>query len=56
MENEQCTWTFKTYWHDLSDAWETSCGEVAIFDAEGPIEGGFKFCHYCGKPLLMTTT
>lgn len=44
-----CKWE-----HDLdreTDVWETSCGDAVVFDEGEPKEHGYKFCHYCGKPI-----
>lgn len=31
--------------------WETTCGEMFVFEVDGPRENKMKFCCYCGKPL-----
>lgn len=36
---------------DEEGIWNTGCGELFQFDADGPRENGFKFCPYCGKEL-----
>ena len=46
MANE-CVWTEDP----LSDAWETSCGEMYTFISDGPEENKTRFCCYCGKPV-----
>jgi len=44
--NEYCTWS-----EDEDYVWMTSCHESHIFFDGTPIENGYKFCPYCGKPL-----
>lgn len=44
-----CRWTYD---EDI-DAWETECGDTFCFIMGGPAENNVRFCHYCGKPLLV---
>lgn len=32
-------------------AYETTCGNIFEFNADGPTENGFKFCPYCGASI-----
>lgn len=32
-------------------AYETMCGNIFEFYADGPQENDFRFCPYCGNPL-----
>ena len=44
-----CTWK-----HDLyHDVWDTSCGDSACFISDGPKDNNYRFCPYCGKPLVV---
>jgi hypothetical protein len=36
-----------------NDNWESSCGNLFSFFADGPKENGFEFCPYCGKPITI---
>ena len=47
--NETCLWI---RYQDEED-WSTSCaiGRDFIFNDDGPVENGFKFCPYCGLSL-----
>ena len=46
------------HWRDSRNPedtiWETGCGELFVFEADGPAENGFKYCPYCGGPLTTT--
>lgn len=44
-----CQWEYQ----NLEDAWETSCGEMFQFIADGPLKNGFKYCPYCGGKIFM---
>lgn len=41
-----CEWTVND-----DGAFETACGNVFEFTADGPAQNGFKFCPYCGSQL-----
>ena len=43
----QCQWT-----EDADGVWETACGEMFLFETDGPLENGFLFCPYCGRKLI----
>ena len=43
----KCKWTF-----DIdSEYYDTECGEVHYFTADGIKENKFKFCPYCGRKI-----
>jgi rRNA maturation endonuclease Nob1 len=44
--------TKKCLWQENEDGqWETGCDEIFEFVAGKPLENGFNFCPYCGKPI-----
>lgn len=47
---DTCTWKLdETAWHTY---WEPSCGDHPFeFNEGGPVENGFRYCPYCGKPI-----
>ena len=45
-KKNQCQWT-----EDADGVWESACGEMFIFETDGPRENGFLFCPYCGRKL-----
>ncbi|WP_312834323.1 hypothetical protein [Comamonas sp.] len=48
---EVCSWYSGNY-----GGWHSSCGTAYVFESDGPIENGHKFCHCCGKRLKVTDT
>ena len=46
-----CTWREEMQVDDV--AWQTSCGNLFSFSADGPTENRFKFCPYCGGGLIV---
>jgi hypothetical protein len=46
IDPQPCTWT------EDCDYWEATCGGAFTFNDGGPTDNGFKFCPYCGKPLV----
>ncbi|MGY2320372.1 hypothetical protein [Pseudomonas azotoformans] len=44
-----CTWKHV----DDRGIWDTGCGTSWAFTDEGPKENGMKFCHACGKTLMV---
>ncbi|RON88473.1 hypothetical protein [Pseudomonas fluorescens] len=42
-------------WHreDDSGIWNSGCGETWSFHEDGPEENGMRFCHSCGKHLVV---
>ena len=36
--------------------WESCCGEIWTFTADGPVENGMLFCHRCGGKLETART
>ena len=47
---EACAWTPDTSYDGV---WESECGVLYQFMADGPLENGFAFCHSCGRPLVV---
>jgi len=43
-----CTWS-----HDGIGIWAGSCGTKWAFTDDGPTENGMRFCHSCGKALVV---
>jgi hypothetical protein len=41
-------------WHDDGGCYTATCDPSTSFhfDDDGPLENGFKFCPYCGRPLV----
>ena len=48
-ENKYCYWSRAD---EDSDCWETSCDQAFCLDEGTPTENKFKYCSYCGKPLI----
>jgi hypothetical protein len=46
MRKRMCVWE-----EDEGGNWWTSCGNAFIFEDEGPVENGFRYCPYCGRLL-----
>lgn len=46
-----CDWTLDDSPDD--DIWYSGCGQEWLFNAGGPAENGCKFCHHCGKPVVV---
>lgn len=44
---EPCWWL-----EDDCGTWDTACGHSFEFTADGPHENTFKFCCFCGNPLM----
>lgn len=42
-----CTWEYDGY----EDYWVTECGEIFVFDADGPVENGMTYCPFCGDRI-----
>ena len=49
LSNDLCNWYSGKY-----GGWHSACGTAYIFESGGPIENGHKFCHCCGKPLIVS--
>lgn len=49
MSAETCTWTLDV---DEWNSWATGCGNLFIIDDGTPKENDFRYCCYCGKPLI----
>ena len=50
MMAEQCEWTLDNADENI---WETSCGEMFVFDTGGPEENDFIYCPFCGKRIVV---
>ncbi len=48
-DNKFCYWSRAD---EDTDMWETSCEQAFCLDEGTPKENDFKFCVYCGKPLV----
>ena len=44
---ETCAWTLDDY----QGCWDTACGESFVFEDDGPLKNGARFCLYCGGAL-----
>ena len=49
-EQQECKWTFDD---DESNTWASGCGELWSFIDGGPAENRVKYCHWCGKPVVL---
>jgi len=43
-----CRWC-----QDDDGTWQSGCGLLFCFDNDGPSENGFRFCPFCGRPMLV---
>lgn len=48
-----CTWLESDPWGEMPNTYEASCGELWSFIDGGPVENSVKFCHGCGKPVIV---
>lgn len=47
MTDQTCVWVDQdSHWY------ESACNNAFVFNDDGPTENGFKFCPYCGLPLV----
>ena len=51
---QACQWSLNDIGGD--SVWETQCGHAFEFTTDGPAENGFRFCGYCGGPLVEVRT
>ena len=42
-----CTWQYGAF------SWHTACGQEWVFNDGTPEQNGMRFCHSCGKPLVV---
>lgn len=51
MSNTQkvCEW-----YEDEDGVWDTACGAMWEFINDGPKENNMKFCHNCGKKVVIS--
>jgi len=54
LKETNCTWIIQDP-HD-QHIWETDCGEAFVFEVDGPEQNNFKFCPFCGKPIIPEAT
>ena len=47
--SDTCTWSQDD---EGSDTWWSGCRHGFTFTDGGPVQNRFKFCCYCGKPLI----
>lgn len=47
-----CTWK-EDLQPDGDVAWETACGNLHEFMADGPTENNYRYCPYCGGSLIV---
>lgn len=45
--SKQCEWSEEPD----EGLWNSDCGNSFLFNDDGPIANGFKFCPYCGLAL-----
>lgn len=45
---KSCAWTET----DGGEGWATACGELHVILAGTPPENGYRYCCYCGQPLV----
>lgn len=47
----KCVWIQDPYY----GTWQTSCGREWEFVDGGPKENDCRYCHQCGKPIVVET-
>ena len=50
---ESCKWLESDPWGEMPNTYESNCGEAWSFIEGGPVENSVKFCHGCGKPVIV---
>ena len=50
LSEDFCTWILEE--PGDSYTWVTDCDEAIFFESDGPEENGFKYCPFCGKPII----
>ena len=48
QHDDSCQWK-----EDGDGIWNTGCGHLFEFTADGPTENQFRFCPYCGGKILI---
>lgn len=48
QHDDSCHWQ-----EDADGIWNTGCGHLFEFTADGPTENQFRFCPYCGGKILI---
>ena len=46
---EKCKWEFGK---KEDGVWSTDCGNMHIFEGGSLEENSYKYCPYCGKPII----
>lgn len=46
LARQRCAWN-----EDEEGYWNTTCGEIWIFNDGGPSDNRCNYCFYCGKPI-----
>lgn len=49
VSDDVCDWKY----NDTEYYWESSCGHLHIFMADGPKQNEYSFCPYCGKKIKV---
>lgn len=49
-DGPKCGWTPDGY--DGDGAYATDCGQLFVLNAGTPYENEFRYCCYCGRPLV----
>lgn len=49
---QPCTWS-KDPDYDMGDTYHSACGEAWSFIDGGPAENRMRYCHGCGKPVIV---
>ena len=50
-----CHWSYGSKFDEFDNVWESDCGEQWEFIDGDPGENGMKFCHNCGRLLVVET-
>jgi len=50
---KRCVWRQEKDFYDDDPFWLTACGDVEMFMDGGPTENHYRFCPYCGKPIVV---
>ena len=50
---KSCKWLESDPWGEMPNTYESSCGEAWSFIEGDAVENGIKFCHGCGKPVIV---
>ena len=53
MDEETCEWSLTEDWE--SEHWQSGCGKEWEFMNDGPVENGVKYCHNCGRKVVIAS-